>query len=47
MDVTDTITGDISNNFESVLSLLDQQLDIVDASGPGGWNDPDMVSATL
>ncbi|MDD4822945.1 MAG: glycoside hydrolase family 27 protein [Bacteroidales bacterium] len=27
----------------SVLEILDQQVDIRDASGPGHWNDPDML----
>ncbi|MFT4235650.1 MAG: NPCBM/NEW2 domain-containing protein [Microbacterium sp.] len=36
-------TGDISDSFASVLSILDQQSGLEDYSGPGAWNDPDML----
>ena len=36
-------TGDIQNNFKSVLSILDQQQGLRKYAGPGHWNDPDML----
>jgi len=36
-------TGDISDNWGSVMSLLDQQVGLEPYSGPNGWNDPDML----
>ena len=36
-------TGDISNNWGSFLSILDQQVGLEGAAGPGHWNDPDML----
>ncbi|GIH44666.1 alpha-galactosidase [Microbispora corallina] len=36
-------TGDIQANFGSVTSILDQQVGLDAYSGPGGWNDPDML----
>lgn len=36
-------TGDIENNYESVVKILDLQRRIADFSGPGAWNDPDML----
>ena len=36
-------TGDIQNNFGSVLSILDQQEGLRKYAGPGHWNDPDML----
>jgi alpha-galactosidase len=36
-------TGDIQGNWNSVMSILDQQPYYASASGPGGWNDPDML----
>ena len=36
-------TGDISDNWGSVMSLLDSQVGIESYSGPNGWNDPDML----
>ncbi|GAB3408624.1 NPCBM/NEW2 domain-containing protein [Flindersiella endophytica] len=36
-------TGDISDNWASVMSLLDQQVGLEAYSGPDGWNDPDML----
>ncbi|CAM06226.1 glycoside hydrolase family 27 protein [Saccharopolyspora erythraea] len=36
-------TGDISDSWSSMTSLLDQQVGIEQHSGPGGWNDPDML----
>ncbi|GII77382.1 alpha-galactosidase [Sphaerisporangium rufum] len=36
-------TGDIQANWGSITSLLDQQVGLENYSGPGGWNDPDML----
>ncbi|MEU4744248.1 glycoside hydrolase family 27 protein, partial [Actinosynnema sp. NPDC023658] len=36
-------TGDISDNWGSMLGILDQQVGLEGFSGPGGWNDPDML----
>lgn len=36
-------TGDISNNFDSVLKILDLQSGLRQYAGPGHWNDPDML----
>jgi alpha-galactosidase len=36
-------TGDIQANWGSITSLLDQQVGLDAYSGPGGWNDPDML----
>ena len=36
-------TSDISANWGSVMNLLDQQVGKESYSGPGGWNDPDML----
>ena len=36
-------TGDISNNYNSFISLLDKQITLSRYAGPGGWNDPDML----
>ncbi|HKT05467.1 MAG TPA: cellulose binding domain-containing protein [Rugosimonospora sp.] len=36
-------TGDISANWGSVMSILDSQVGLAAYSGPGGWNDPDML----
>jgi alpha-galactosidase len=36
-------TGDISDNWPSVMSLLDQQVGIEQYGKPHGWNDPDML----
>ncbi len=36
-------TGDIQSNFGSVMGILDQQVGLEAYSGPGGWNDPDML----
>ena len=36
-------TGDISANWGSVVSLLDQQVGLEYYASPGGWNDPDMM----
>jgi alpha-galactosidase len=36
-------TGDIANNWPSVLSNLDQQVGLEAYSGPNKWNDPDML----
>jgi len=36
-------TGDITNNFKSVLTILDLQKGIRKYAGPGHWNDPDML----
>jgi len=36
-------TGDIRDNWESVVKILDLQIGLEDYAGPGGWNDPDML----
>ncbi|GGO22958.1 alpha-galactosidase [Microbispora rosea subsp. aerata] len=36
-------TGDIQANWNSITSILDQQVGLEAYSGPGGWNDPDML----
>ncbi|GHO43513.1 alpha-galactosidase D [Ktedonospora formicarum] len=36
-------TGDISNNWNSMLSNLDSSSQHASAAGPGAWNDPDML----
>lgn len=36
-------TGDIEDNWKSVMTILDKQVPIVKYSGPNGWNDPDML----
>jgi alpha-galactosidase len=36
-------TFDILPSWDSVMSILDQQVGLEAYSGPGGWNDPDML----
>ena len=36
-------TGDIENNYKSMVKILDQQVSLSRYSGPGAWNDPDML----
>src|SRR4051812_10972523 len=36
-------TGDIQANWNSITGILDQQVGLDPYSGPGGWNDPDML----
>ncbi|QYC44225.1 Alpha-galactosidase A precursor [Nonomuraea coxensis DSM 45129] len=36
-------TGDIAANWGSIMGILDQQVGLEAYSGPGGWNDPDML----
>ncbi|MFA6813502.1 MAG: glycoside hydrolase family 27 protein [Bacteroidaceae bacterium] len=36
-------TGDITNNFNSVLYILEREADLRQYAGPGHWNDPDML----
>ncbi|MEV7341003.1 NPCBM/NEW2 domain-containing protein [Streptomyces sp. NPDC093544] len=36
-------TGDISDNWGSMLSILKQNLPLAQYAGPGHWNDPDML----
>ena len=36
-------TGDIRDTWASWTRLLDQQTELYKYSGPGGWNDPDML----
>jgi alpha-galactosidase len=36
-------TGDISAKWDSFVKILDQQVGLEKYSGPGGWNDPDML----
>ena len=36
-------TGDISDNWNSFTDILDKNANLYNYSGPGGWNDPDML----
>ena len=36
-------TGDISDNWNSMISIIDQNDQWYQYAGPGGWNDPDML----
>ncbi|MEU5954532.1 NPCBM/NEW2 domain-containing protein [Streptomyces sp. NPDC047525] len=36
-------TGDISDNWSSMLSIMKQNLPLAKYAGPGHWNDPDML----
>src|SRR5690348_1063264 len=36
-------TGDISDNYASMLSIVKQNAPLTAAAGPGHWNDPDML----
>ena len=36
-------TLDISDNWNSFVKLLDQQVGLEKYAGKGGWNDPDML----
>ena len=36
-------TGDITDSWNSLMSILDSQAGLEGFSGPGGWNDPDML----
>jgi alpha-galactosidase len=36
-------TGDISDNWDSMLSIMKQNLPLSSYAGPGAWNDPDML----
>lgn len=36
-------TGDIQDNWGSVLNILDRQVGLEQYAGPGHWNDPDML----
>ena len=36
-------TGDISDSWNSMISILSQQKDLAKFAGPGHWNDPDML----
>lgn len=36
-------TLDIKDNWDRVVEILDQQVGLEAYSGPGGWNDPDML----
>jgi alpha-galactosidase len=36
-------TGDITDSWDSVLGILDQQVGLEQYSGPSAWNDPDML----
>jgi hypothetical protein len=36
-------TGDIKDNWQRVMSILDQQVGLYKYAGPGHWNDPDML----
>ncbi len=36
-------TGDISDNWSSMLGIMKQNLPLAEYAGPGHWNDPDML----
>lgn len=36
-------TGDISDSWNSMISIFNQQKDLARYAGPGHWNDPDML----
>lgn len=36
-------TGDIRDNWSSVMTILDRQVGLYRYAGPGHWNDPDML----
>jgi alpha-galactosidase len=36
-------TGDISDNWPSVMSIFERNVDLAEYAGPGQWNDPDML----
>lgn len=36
-------TGDISDSWNSFISILDQQVGLERYAKPGAWNDPDML----
>jgi alpha-galactosidase len=36
-------TGDISDNWNSMIGIFDKQKELARYAGPGGWNDPDML----
>jgi alpha-galactosidase len=36
-------TGDISDNYSSMLSIIKQNAPLAQAAHPGAWNDPDML----
>jgi Alpha galactosidase A/NPCBM/NEW2 domain/Alpha galactosidase C-terminal beta sandwich domain/NPCBM-associated, NEW3 domain of alpha-galactosidase len=36
-------TGDISDNYASMLGIVQSNAALADAAGPGHWNDPDML----
>ena len=36
-------TGDISDSWNSMISIFSQQKDLAKYAGPGHWNDPDML----
>ncbi|MFC0597571.1 NPCBM/NEW2 domain-containing protein [Streptomyces palmae] len=36
-------TGDISDSWDSMVSIMKENLALDEYAGPGGWNDPDML----
>jgi len=36
-------TGDISDNWDSMINIIDENDKWYEYAGPGGWNDPDML----
>ena len=36
-------TGDISDNWNSMIDIFNKQRELARYAGPGGWNDPDML----
>lgn len=36
-------TGDIVDRWDAMIAILDKEKDLAKYTGPGGWNDPDML----
>jgi alpha-galactosidase len=36
-------TGDIEDNWNSMITIIDMNNEVSEYAGPGGWNDPDML----
>lgn len=41
------LSGDITDNWSSIMSVAKNALDVGGVAGPGGWNDPDMMVVGL
>ncbi len=47
-DIRDTWEhGQFDNGHAGIMEILDRQVDLAEFSGPGGWNDPDMLVVGL